>query len=353
MGLHAQIPFLRAGGIGVYVFFTLSGFLITRLLLQEKSETGGIRLSSFYLRRVLRLGPALLLVLAAGTIYSVIWAPPELARASLRAIPAVVFYYANWYRAFAVHPTLGLYDHTWSLSVEEQFYLVWPAALTALLLLRRRYAAVVLVGLAIVAVEVWRVHLFRSLDDLYRIANGTDTVADQLLAGCFLALATTDARGRSVTQTITKWLWAPAALSLLVVVLTFPPHPTLGTWRRFELGEPGIAIASSLVIGRLVLAPDAWLARVFAWRPLVWVGRISYGLYLWHVPVFIVMAYEASTVARRYVIPVEFTLSFVLAIASYVAVERPALRLKHRVGGPAQQRASNDSRPAVPAGHQV
>ena len=160
LGFHGGVPFMRGGFLGVDVFFVLSGFLITSLLYEEWRRTGAIRLRAFYMRRVLRLLPALILLLLALTIYA-IWLPWPDQRARLRAeIAFTLLYVANWALAFRLVPDLGFLAHAWSLAIEEQFYLVWPLAL--LLLLRsgvRLPRVIALVMLAIVASAAWRAAL--------------------------------------------------------------------------------------------------------------------------------------------------------------------------------------------------
>lgn len=125
----------------------------------------------------------------------------------------------------------------------------------------------------------------------------------------------------------------PAAAFLVFVVVAFPPAPTSHTWRLFLGSESLIAACSALVVAHVVLDPAGRAAILLASRPLAVLGRISYGLYLWHVPVFLVTDYHAPELARRYRIPLELAATLVLAVASYLLVERPALRLKSRLSG--------------------
>src|SRR5205085_11805800 len=125
--------------IGVDIFFVLSGFLITTLLLEERARTGRVSLRKFYARRALRLLPALGALVVAATVWILVTSPTPLRTASIHGLPAVVLYSSNWVYGL-LHIDLGMFGHTWSLSLEEQFYLLWPAALLVILAWRRRSA---------------------------------------------------------------------------------------------------------------------------------------------------------------------------------------------------------------------
>ncbi len=180
VAFHAT-HWLPGGWAGVDVFFVLSGFLITSLLAQEIEASGSIDLGSFYLRRALRLVPALTVMLLASLAVAVLL--PSRTLEDVRAIGLAGTYLMNWNRAFALFPQAWL-GHTWSLAMEEQFYLLWPA----ILLLIRARRPVTLISALVVLVTVWRLVLVLSGAPAERTYNGFDTHADGLLIGSALAL---------------------------------------------------------------------------------------------------------------------------------------------------------------------
>ena len=187
---HARYraPYLQGGSIGVDIFFVLSGFLITYLLVREHDRHGHrISLWKFYARRALRLGPALVLLLIVLALGGCLFFDPETARSNLIDVAITVVYAVNWARAFDIPPKL--LGHAWSLSIEEQFYLLWPLILIVMLRAissRQRIATVILLG-AVVS-YLWRVALALQGASVQRLFNGLDTRADSLLVGCALGL---------------------------------------------------------------------------------------------------------------------------------------------------------------------
>src|SRR5205823_6453336 len=190
--LHADVPFTRGGYIGVDGFFVLSGFLITALLVQEWGRTEKIDLIAFYRRRILRLFPALLALLIACALFTLFYTTGAAAEDNWRGILSALVYVGNWTRIGYLgnwHHGLGMLDHTWSLAVEEQFYLTWPLLLA--FMLSRRFAVRRIFAIAVsllFASALLKVVLMYSEGPITRIGIGTDTRADALLAGCVVAL---------------------------------------------------------------------------------------------------------------------------------------------------------------------
>ena len=330
MAGHADIPGFEAGGgyTGVTMFFVLSGFLITTILLGEYDRAGSVDIARFYLRRGLRLLPALVVYVVVISALTFGTKPDVIEDAA-----ASLFYVANWIRAAGER--MEYLDHIWSLSIEEQFYLVWPVALVLLLTVARRRLLVLAGGLlglaALVVVE--RIALWTGPESVSRLYFSTDTRADGLLVGCALALIWSTGRLQ-----ITSWLMVPAGLALILLPSIRPEASFL------MLGVTTLAvIATAIVIAGLVTRPHEW--SPFAARPLVFVGRISYGLYLWHFAFMLAFYGPLSLVVPAYIrIPILFAGSFGLAIASYYIVERPFLRLKDRLGrSPSVDRARRDA----------
>ena len=273
---HSGVASFRGGGIGVLVFFVLSGFLITTLLLDERDRTGTIRFGRFYLRRSLRLFPALVLMLSV-TAYLV--GGPGLWSALL--------YVANWQWFFngTGFDVLGVYGHTWSLSVEEQFYLVWPV--TVLCCLNRVSERMFGWGLAIASVAVFAVRAATIHNPgTAHLLFGTHAVADQLMIGALLAVLLRVAP--SLVVRLSRFAMA-AVLTLVAAALVMRPEATggLGVFSN-TLAPTLVAVAAGVVVGRVV-TDAGWLTRALSLRPLTFLGRISYGLYLWHVLALVIV----------------------------------------------------------------
>ena len=312
------------------MFFALSGFLITTLLLEERTRYRHISLRFFWARRALRLFPALaLLLLATG-----IWASIDhihLAHETLVAIPWVGLYVGNWVAAFG-HQTLGVLFHTWSLSVEEQFYVLWP--LVVILVFRRSkrplrtLLIVAIVGSALSLLVRFVVHVG---PNLARTA-GTDYRGDQLLLGCGLAVLFEMLPTVSLERLrrVTDVLFPIAVLFLAIVALgiVIPKDiPGQISVLRYELTL--IALSSCVVIAHLVQRPTGSAGRLLSWRPAVYIGRISYGIYLWHIPVFRLLPLYVHT-RPSVMLLLKLGITLGVAAASYRFLEQPMLRHKAR-----------------------
>jgi peptidoglycan/LPS O-acetylase OafA/YrhL len=326
MAYHLGRPEATGGFLGVDVFFVLSGFLITDLLTRELGRTGHISFRRFYARRALRLFPALALVIVLSLVCSLVWRGQPWAKPTLEGLPFVVLYVGNWYRAFGDNTTLGLLVHTWSLAIEEQYYLLWPWVLTVLTRrgLRARTLSVLLVVAALV-IAGWRLALAEHGVSLFRIASGLDTHADGLLLGGALAFAvgTRPALGHRVRRVLAG-LVCVAVVGLLGLVMRLPPDV-----REAEFGYLAAALATAVIVCGLATESVPPLTRVLELAPLTWIGRRSYGLYLWHFPLFLMLADRTYGPVPGSVVGVVVT--FAAATLSFRFVEQPFLRLKSRV----------------------
>lgn len=273
---HQLTPFsLKGGFLGVDLFFVLSGFLITGLLLSEFEHTGSISIRKFYMRRVLRLGPALALYLIACVIVAYHTQIISVQR-QLKLIAYALLYSTNWRMAFDWDPVLDPTSIIWSLSIEEQFYLVWPLLLFGCLVLKlkRQFIALGLVVL-IIAICAHRNTLLAEGSSLTRLYYGTDTRADALLVGCLTALV-------PFQRITSSWFVRAAAMigaGLFLYLTTVVDF--MDQW-LYRGGFPLIAVVAALVIAVAANTPPRPLSLVLRWFPLRWFGRISYGLYLWH-----------------------------------------------------------------------
>jgi peptidoglycan/LPS O-acetylase OafA/YrhL len=324
-----------AGFLGVNVFFVLSGFLITTLLLERRgAERRPIR--TFYLRRALRLLPAVVALLLGILLYALVVDSrvPE----ALRALPVVLTYTTNW-AALAgvdVSPYVG---HLWSLAIEEQFYLVWPLLLFGGIRLgcSRRQLLWLILGLVILS-AAWRAGLWETGHGWLRIYIRTDAQADSILIGAALALLPYDQLLASLGQRARSVLARSAlALVLAAAELLQPDSAAL-----YLGGFTVVALAVAALLAA-ELRPGAGPSAALTWAPAIALGRVSYALYLWHFPVFLVISERTGdwpAVAR---VAVAWSIALGAAVASYRLVERPALRIKDRLG---PRRASPTSDPA-------
>ncbi len=336
MSWHYVLPGVKGGFLGVDVFFVLSGFLITKLLVEEWDATGGIHLGRFYLRRMLRLFPALfLLLLVMLPFVPRIWTVQAL------------LYVTNW-GILAGQLNSCAIMQLWSLSVEEQFYLVWPPLLLGLLAIRTPRAVIVAVVVVLAAAAAtFKIVAWHSIDDWSRFYFGSDARADELLIGCLLALFLSWSRlpGKAWFRLTVKLATIPAVLWLGYLVVQSAVY-----WKLYyrQGGMTVVALAAAVVILQCLIAPIRAMRAILASRLLVAIGRMSYGLYLWHSPVaWLTDArhYEWVPILSRPVLfVVRVCLTFAVAGLSYHFLERPLLRLKHRfsaVGARAQHAAES------------
>lgn len=328
---HVDHSMLPGGAVAVDVFFTISGFVITRLLLAEHARTGTIALLPFYRRRWLRLVPALLVLCAVCAVLAAttsLWGFDG----SLQAAGLAATFLTNVVRATesgAYSDLTAPLAHTWSLAVEEQFYLLWPLAL--LLLLRRlRARTVLLCTAALCALPfLWRCVLWNP-DAAHRIYNGTDTRADQLLAGALVAVVLARLRADDPRlERLRTWAGRLALPALALLALTawkVPVTTDAGVWTAlwYTAGFLGVAVVSATLVAGLELRPDAPLSRLLAVTPLAWVGRnLSYGLYLWHYPVVRLLGSIGMKDGR---LAATVVLTATMALLSYHFVEKPLVR---------------------------
>jgi peptidoglycan/LPS O-acetylase OafA/YrhL len=308
------------GFLGVDLFFVLSGFLITTLLLREHGQSEKINFGHFWSRRARRLLPALFVLIVGDVILvRLLFDPPVVTRLQSDGI-ATLLYFENWNHLTAAASSL---DHAWSLSVEEQWYLIWPLLLAVLLVvLRRRLSllACAVAGLAVVsAIEC--ALLFHGTGD--RAYYGTDTRAQELLVGAGLAvLIRARPHGRSRLLSIAGW-----AAAAFLAWMIFTAQST-APW-MYRGGFLAVAVAAAIVIAAVMQSETTPLARVLSARPLVAIGLISYGLYLFHEPIYIWLNPARTHLALLPLLFVRLTVLVAVATLSYFFVEMPFRRGKH------------------------
>jgi peptidoglycan/LPS O-acetylase OafA/YrhL len=328
---HAFPKAAPNGGTGVDIFFVISGFVITRSLLFDARENGAISLYSFYLRRIFRILPALWVMAIATAIVAAFLKQPEWGEA-LATLSSTM----NWVRAFQLLPGGGALGHAWSLSIEEQFYLVWPV--TLIFLLRAppglRWA---LLCLGLPAITLWRFVLIAHGADIDRIYNGLDTHADGLLLGCIMALW-----AKPPPRLLAQLWFVPLAILLVSVFLETPPG-------AFVIGTRYLWLA--LLSGWLIWAaagPETFLHPILRSPPAQWGGTRSYSLYLWHYPiVYFLIPSGLGTAAKA---GIEIGGALVAAELSYRLIELPALRARPRFDAFARRLFGKAGKVSVPAG---
>ncbi len=332
LAYHLSLGWAGGGYLGVDLFFVLSGFLITGLLLEEHARSGSVRLRSFWARRARRLLPAVVVLVGAVALYAAAGGP-GINRPTLRGDSvATLLYFANWHfiaehsQYFAQFTATSPLLHTWSLAIEEQFYLVWPIVLIAVLRIggrRWRLAAVGTCATLAVASATDMAVLAAGHASTTRLYFGTDTRAFELMIGALVAVAVQRRPAFGPRASRALHVGGIAALSVLVagwVTLAGSPR-----W-MFEGGFVAAAVLASVVILSVARSNHGPLGRALSQRPVVWVGALSYGIYLWHWPVFVALTTSSTGMAGWAVDGARVVLTVVLATVSYYLVEMPIRR---------------------------
>ena len=312
---HGGFTWAGGGFFGVDVFFVLSGFLITGLLISEFRQNNGIGLVRFWGHRVRRLVPALLAVLCGIALYAWFLAPADTLSQLRGDAVATIAYVNNWHEAwgaqgyFAALNTPRPLLHTWSLSIEEQFYVVWPLVVLGLLKWGRSLRLLLVVTvLGALASAIDMMLVFGNGSGQNRAYYGTDTRAQALLIGAALAivLAHPLPRRRAARPPTTSLvrsfsLSQPALIALvalgglgLVVIIGCSVATDAGTGWIYRGGFTLVALATAGLIACVALVPASPWARALSVRPVRYLGAISYGLYLWHWPIFVVLNHDRT-----------------------------------------------------------
>ncbi len=329
LAYHAGLPWARGGFLGVDAFFVLSGFLITSLLLTEWRSRNGIDLLAFWSRRARRLLPALFLMLAGVALYAIFIAQPdELNKLRADAL-STIGYVANWRQVFSGQSYFDQFAipsplrHTWSLAIEEQYYLVWPLLLLLFLKLRRGSTGLLLAAsLGMLAGSALLMGiLFKPGSDPSRVYYGTDTRAQSLLFGAVLAMLLLrfgPVRGR-LPKAALQIGAAAAAIVLLRAWVTTSADSTLLYRGGFLLLAAGVAV----IITAAVQPEPGIVGRVLSLPPLRGLGLISYGAYLWHWPLYLVLTPDRMHLDGYGLFAVRVAATLGVATASYFLVEMP------------------------------
>jgi len=335
LAAHFGIPGFRAGFLGVDVFFVLSGFLITGILLGQV-ERGRVRLDHFWMRRVRRLAPALVLVLGTMIVWGAEFAPTT-ARDDLRGdIKATLLYVANWhfirnagYFHSTGHPSALL--HMWSLAVEEQFYVFWPVTLFLVaFLVRKKRARLPIVGcLAVVgiAISAWRLSALWHVVSVDRAYMGTDSRMFEPLVGAALAVLLMW-RPRIGSSRAVNGALVGVGVGLLVAGM-FTLSNAEGPSLLYPHGGALLFSVGSAALIWAVATPASLASAVLALPPVAYLGRISYGIYIWHWPLIIWATTDQmglggiGGMSRLERVPILTALTIGISVLSYHLVEKP------------------------------
>jgi peptidoglycan/LPS O-acetylase OafA/YrhL len=290
------------GNLGVRTFFVISGFLITSLLLKEYARTGTLNIQRFYARRFMRLAPAyyVFVAIVAALISG------GFVTATYHDLIPTLLYFADYQKP------VGTLGHTWSLAVEEQFYLLWPGVILLLGLRRSLFgcAALLLVAPA-----------FRALSDFHLWPTDPkfafESVCDALATGCLLAMMRDRLWAVPLYRKLVESSWVVALPSVALLVMALHPTPIL----RDIAGLPLLNIGVAMTLDRYMRFPTTAFGRLLNWKPIAWIGTLSYSLYLWQqLWVFLPLPLGIKILGM-----------FVCAAASYEWIERPVLELRTRI----------------------
>ncbi len=327
---HLKTVWAPCGLLGVTIFFVLSGYLITGLIIDEWNATSHLSLKNFWLRRVRRLVPAIIFLLLCLIVLCAIFSPVMLTKLK-QDLLSCLFFYNNWWQIFhdvSYFENLGSpspVTHFWSLSIEEQFYIVWPVLLLLLFKIKtnKKLICALIVVLALLSAADMAL-LYVPGDDPSRVYYGTDTRAFSLLIGAFLAFVLPAARVRSeafpksarVVAEVAAFIALGIIAAMIFTVSAYEPFLYRG-------GYFGLSLLTAIIIIALVNSRGI-LAKIFALAPLVWIGERSYGLYLWHYPLLLLMNPPTDFAEKPWWVYV-LQVAVILAVTefSYHFVENP------------------------------
>ncbi len=344
---HTGLSIFDGGNSGVILFFVLSGFLITKLMLEEWGKTGTLNIKAFYGRRTLRIMPAPLVMAAVLFLFSWWIYPDVLERRYLWFELFMVVFYLTNLRPL-VFGNKGLFGgelidgnmmtaHTWTLSIEEHFYLIWPWLVRWLRLPERLPSSVatwLLVGAAALTAARFTIHEFSNPD----VVSFSLFIFDGFAMGAALAFVIHG----GIWGRFRRWLGSPALMvfSGVVFVADLVIRKENVDFLHHYLYYTYCGIASASIMTYLYDNTDGVFTRLFELPAVVWLGKLSYSIYLWHVPVQVYFSQDRfPTWALWQIIVVEQVLTFGCAYASYRLIEMPSLRFKKRfaVKGPASE----------------
>ena len=331
---HANFKTLPGSWVALQIFFVLSGFLITAMLAGEGQRNGRISLGAFYARRGVRLLPPLLLTVALLAAYAHFVDVADAAHRLWGDSFAALFYYADYRQAFGHAPFFGYLAQTWSLSVEEQFYILWSLAMVAAVAVHKRrlaYGFAIVGMLASTADRLFLVYHAHHFDNVVfdRIYYAFDPRADALFLGCLLGMLAADGYLHGWARWARGLITVAAAGSAIFLcwILLYAPLNTenLAVWWL-----PSTTVASAIIIVYLVICPASLGSKVVGLGFFVFIGDLSYTVYLIHFPVYLAIQQNETGWAFWPNELVRLAIIFAIAIASWFLIERPLTRWRQR-----------------------
>jgi peptidoglycan/LPS O-acetylase OafA/YrhL len=333
MAHHAIIPHTWFDGArgSVDVFFVISGFLITSLVTNEFDKEGRVDLKRFYRRRAYRLLPAVTVMIIGVALYATVdhvFFDGAALRPTFLALFYAATYVTNWAWAFGAHLPIQ-FIHLWTLAVEEQFYFLAPISL-AIALPRLRRTTIITSLLVLCAAGVaWRVFLVAQDADRWRVRFGLDTHADALLLGCVIGLIFSSGKGGRVFEDLPIKRYLGSGMLLALAAMTFVD---IHTWAGQEAWAPSVwALMGVVAVVSVIGQSTGWHVRVLQTPFIQRIGKVSYALYLWHLPVQIYVAKIVGTDTPLWLrTAIAWAIAYGLAELSWRLVEAPAQHLRTR-----------------------
>jgi peptidoglycan/LPS O-acetylase OafA/YrhL len=333
---HSNFQTMPGAWVALQVFFVLSGFLITSMLAEEGKRNGRISLKRFYSRRIVRLGPPLLLAIVLLLIYAAFVFVPGAEERVWEESAAALFYFEDYRVAFGHEPFLGYFAHTWSLSVEEQFYVIWSVLMVVAVTFsrRRRHLAYAFAVIGIVlstSDRLWLVYRTHVWSDaaFSRAYNAFDSRADALFVGCLLGLLASDGVFHALRTWLAKVLPTAAVASTLLLAWVLFKAPLFS--RNVILWwMPFATIATAIIVTYFVMCPSGWGSRLVGCGFLVYVGNLSYTVYIVHFPVYLIFEPGYDQMSFTLTMIVRLSITFSIAVISWHLIERPLARWRQR-----------------------
>lgn len=332
VAFHAGLKPATGGWLGVDIFFVLSGYLITLILLRERDRTGTVSLRDFWVRRLLRLYPALLLTLVLGAVFYTTIGDGGTFVGYIRTAGAAGLYVENFVWGLG-GDELGRLGHTWSLAVEMQFYLVWPVLLVWMLQRKLRLAPMILGGIVV----SYGLYVLQSAPNLDRFPAAYYlpwTRSFELLLGALVAvlLAARARTAEPATETpARRWVGWLIGIGFGVVLLGAWTDSIWINQRAILWESPAAALLTVALIVHLDRVRNRGVGSLLAWAPVAWIGSVSYGVYLFHYPVIRVLQDHTDITEAKVMFVVALPLTLAIAAMSWRYVEQPALRMKSRL----------------------
>lgn len=330
---HMNASILPCGLLGVTIFFVLSGYLITGILIKEWNRTGKIDLPHFWMNRIRRLVPAIVFLIVGTSLLTAVLAPDMLTKLR-KDLLAALFFFSNWWFIFqdvSYFEAMGApspVNHFWSLAIEEQFYLFLPPLLLLLFSKRVKRRTIQRGLVALIAVSALLMFLlYDPSGDPSRVYYGTDTRMFSLLIGALFAFVFPQARvlghgPRGLTprqRRLVNWCGIAAFAGIVLIMAVVNGYSAF----LYSGGILLVSLLTAVVIVSLVFPPSL-MARLLSWRPLVWIGQRSYGIYLWHYPLLLLMNPRSFTGdIPWYLYLGEIAVIVAVAAFSYRFVENP------------------------------